>query len=189
MELSSRLGEESMKKSSGRFVEPARQRVIDAVQEHFAVTLNPVERRQKWLQDESGRNWWVLVGEKDWHGIPKVMMEHEEQTHIEGRLVIAQLKREVIEAFWGRLGPFVKAKTNFSRSARQDQYKFMVRCAKPCLRIEKTNVELERFARIPYSDEDKQKDKKIHELKKLAAAMSPEQRAALRDRLQGIQGA
>lgn len=192
MELSSRLGEESMKKSSGKFDNLARLRVIDAVHEHFDVTLKRVGRRQKWLRDESGRNWWVLGGKDDWHGIPEDMMEHEEQTHIEGRLVIAQLKREVIEAFWGRLGPFVNARNEFSRAAQQtgaDQYQFMVRLRGACLRIEKTNVELERFARIPYSDEDKQKDKKIHELKKLAAAMSPEQRAALRDRLQGIQGA
>ena len=79
MELSSRLGEESMKKSSGKFDNLARLRVIDAVHEHFDVTLKRVGRRYKWLRDESGRNWWVLGGKDDWHGIPEDMMEHEEQ--------------------------------------------------------------------------------------------------------------
>ena len=168
MELSSRLGEESMKKSSGKFDDLARQRVIDAVHKHFDdVTLTPVEKRRKWLQDGLGRNWWVLGGKRDESGrnkknrcgIPKVMMENEEQAHIAGRegmLVIAQLiKGGVIEAFYGRLGPLVKAKNKFPRSPQgnEDQYQFTVRPCGDCLRIDKINVELKRFASIPYSDE------------------------------------
>lgn len=160
MELSSRLGEESMKKSSGKFDDLARQRVIDAVHEHCDdVTLEPVGGRRKWLRDESGQNWWVLGGKKGWHGIPEEMMKDEEQAHIAGRpegmLVIAQLKTRSLEAFCGRLAPFVNARNEFSRAplGGENQYQFMVRSSGTCLRIENTNIELERFASIPYSDE------------------------------------
>ena len=161
MELSSRLEEKSMRRSA----EVDRQRVIDAVHKHFDVTLERVKGRRKWLRDESGRNWWVLVGKsskKNRCGIPKVMMEDEEQAHIAGRpedgmIVIAQLKGRVIEAFYKRLGPLVNAKNEFPRSSQgnEDQYQFTVRPCGDCLRIDKINVKLERFAIIPYSDEDK----------------------------------
>ena len=155
MELSSRLGEESMKKSSEKFNNFDRRPVIDAIHAKFDVTLTPVGKRQKWLQDESGRNWWVLGGKKDWHGIPEEMMKDEEQARIEGRLVIAQLKTRSLEAFCGRLAPFVNARNEFSRAplGGENQYQFMVRSCGDCLRIDKINVELKRFDRIPYSDE------------------------------------
>ena len=87
----------------GRFGNLERERVIDAIQSHYGVTLRKVGRRPKWRRDETGRNWWVLGGREDWHGIAAEMMDDEIASSSEGMLVIAQKKIQSIETFAGAL--------------------------------------------------------------------------------------
>ena len=62
-----------------KFDEVDRDCVIDALQKRYGVQLDRVPPYRKWLRDESGKNWWVLGGVDDWHGIPKEMMEGEKK--------------------------------------------------------------------------------------------------------------
>ena len=54
-----------MQETHGKFGNRDRDRVIDAIQKHYAVKLQQVGRRPKWLRDASGRNWWVLGGSQN----------------------------------------------------------------------------------------------------------------------------
>ena len=175
-----------MKHSVGKFDNLDRGRVIRAVQEYYDLCLKKVGNRHKWLRDEAGRNWWVLGGKDDYHGIPEDMMEGERQARIEGMLVIAQRKVESIDTFAGALGPLVSRRDELYRAARTTgDYQFEVteKGDRLALSGRRRNVvlELKRFATIPYSAEDKKRDRKVAEVGKILATLSPEERKDLID--------
>jgi hypothetical protein len=150
-----------MKQKTIKFGTLDRERVIDEVQEHYDVKLKKVGPHPKWLQDESGRNWWILGGTGDWHGIPEEMMEDEQQARVEGMLVIAQRKLTHIEAFAGLLGPLVSARDKLSW-AQSRAYQFWVKMSGAHLQcVQAPDVVLERFARIPYSVKDEELEKTV----------------------------
>ena len=172
--------ERDMKQTVEKFDNSDRKRVIDAIQDHFDVQLTKVQNRNKWLQDETGRNWWVLGGKGDWHGIPEDMMDHEEQAENEGMFVIAQKQSTRIEMFAGPLTPFTDARNNLSPVKQQDgsyQYQFTVKTRGNQLRCDRVpSAALQEFAAFPYSSEAKEKDAKIEEVKKLWLGASAEER-------------
>ena len=175
-----------MKHPVGKFDNLDRNRVMGAVQEHYAVKLVRVGSRYKWLGDASGRNWWILGGKDDFHGIPEDMMEDERQARVEGMLVIAQRKVGSIDVFAGSLGPLVSARDRLYRAARSTgDYQFEVTLKGERLVVSgrRRNVvlELKRFATIPYSAEDKERDRKMVAVGKILATLSPEERKSLID--------
>ena len=175
-----------MKHSVGKFDNLDRDRVIRAVQEHFDIHLKRVGSRRKWLRDESGRNWWVLGGKDDYHGIPEDMMEGERHARTEGMLVIAWREVGSIDAFSGPLGSLVSTRDKLYRAARTTgdyQFEATVKGDRLVLSGRRRDVvlELKRFATIPYSVEDKERDRKVVEVGKLLATLSSEERKALID--------
>ena len=169
-----------MRQIVGRFDNSDRKLVVNAIHDHFGVVLTKMGSRDKWLQDKSGRTWWVLGGRDDWHGIPEEMMDHEEQAENEGILVIAQKKYTEIEMFAGPLTPFISAKKKLYSAKQRDgsyQYHLTVQTKGTYLLcIQTPGVTLNKFRTITYSSEEKERDKKIGELKKIWAAASSEER-------------
>ena len=160
-----------------------RDRVIEAIQVHYGVTLHKVGKRPKWQRDETGRNWWVLGGREDWHGIPEEMMDDESAASTEGMLVVAQKKVESIEAFAGTLGPLVHARSELYRaqqSVGSDQYQFTVEVRGGRMQcVQAPTIVLRRFATFPYSALDRERDRNWHAVMKDVAAMSDKDRASL----------
>ena len=169
-----------------RFGNLERERVIKAIQAHYGVTLHQVGQRPKWRRDETGRNWWVLGGREDWHGIPAEMMDDEIAASTEGMLVIAQKKVDSIDAFAGTLGPLVDARGEFYRvgnTAGNDQYQFTVEIRRGRMQCVQAPTVLKRFATFAYSALDRERDRNWHALMKDVAAMSDEERARLIEKL------
>ncbi len=54
-----------------------RHLVIFELERHSNVELQQVGRRPKWQKDKLGRNWWVLISESGWCGIPVEMVNDE----------------------------------------------------------------------------------------------------------------
>ena len=174
-----------MKQTLGRFDNFDRNIVIGEIQEHYGVRLQKVGRRPKWLNDESGRSWWVLGGRDGWHGIPEEMMEDATQAQVEGMLVIATKNLTSIEAFAGPLGGLVSARDKLSRASQTTgDYQFTVKVSGAHMRCEQDpNVVLVRFATIPCSAEDRERNRTLNDFRKTVAAMSPEDRAAVMNEL------
>ena len=100
-----------------RFQEQDRTRVVRAIEENWEIRLKKVRGYRKWLQDASGKSWWVLGG-KDWHGIPEKMMEAELENPTNGMLVVAYTGPAPttvdFEVFAGPVEPLVTARNNLS---------------------------------------------------------------------------
>ena len=177
-----------MKQKLEKFDGLDRNRVINALQEHEGINLQEVESRSKWLRDASGRNWWVLGGIGTWHGIPEEMMEDEKCSQVEGVLVIADKKLTSIDVFRGPLGPLVSASNELPRATQPPrEYKFNVKVSGNRMRcIEVPDAVLARIDTIPYSAEDRERDGRLNEFRKLVSGMSPEDGAALLDELNRI---
>lgn len=171
-----------MKQKPERFDDLDRRPVIDVIQEYYGVKLQKVGSRRKWLRDASGRNWWILGGLETWHGIPEEMMEHEKCSEVEGLLVIAYKKLTKIEVFKGPLGPLVSARDELPRSAQQ--FHFDVEVSGTRMRcIQAPNVVLDRLDTIPYSAEDRERERNLNEFRNSVSAMSHEELTALMDEL------
>ena len=181
----------TMSPGAGKFDNSDREEVIGRVEERYGVSLGKVGRRDKWRQDESGRNWFVLGGKDDWHGIPEEMMENERQAQIEGMLVVALKKRTCIDLFSGPLRPIVDERGKLYRAALSTgDYQFTVKSCGDHLRCSQiSNLVLNRFYSIQWSAEDKERAKRTKEYHKLIMTMSLEEKAALMEEQKRIRDA
>ena len=165
-----------------KFDELDRDRVIDALQEYYGVQLDKIPPYRKWLRDESGRNWWVLGGIDDWHGIPKEMMDHEKESQIEGMFVFAVRKRTSIEMFGGPPTHLVSSRAKLD--LKEDQYRFNVVAQGDFVRcIQVPDVMLERITSFSHSDEDRERLRNMKELIKIAKKLSDEELDEFMERL------
>jgi len=109
--------------------EQYRDIVINRIESHFGVSLSQVIGRRKWLKDNRGRKFWVLVGSKTWHGIPEEMMDSEIHNPSNGVLVIAKIDNKIsnvdISIYHCPLEAFVKNRNKLSRARRgNNDYQF-----------------------------------------------------------------
>ena len=169
-----------------------RNRVIDAIQDCCDVKLKKVRGRDKWRQDESGKNWWILGGKGNFHGIPEEMMKNELQTDIEGILVIAQKERERtnqevynLKIFRGPLNPFTKERSSLYRASNSTgDYQFTVKQRGDHMQCDQIpGMLLTRLTTIPYSVEARSGDRRVHDVSKQLAKLSPEEISELMGRL------
>lgn len=166
-----------MKQTTKKFDKWDRERVIDTVEKHYGVKLEKIGKRDKWLRDESGRNWWVLGGVDGWHGISEEMMEDEKQAQLEGMLVVAEKNSHVIKVFVGRLSELVRSRDKLSRTATRRDYQFTVEVREDRMQCTQApDVVLERIAFIRHSEEDREQVRRRDELKKAIARLSPKER-------------
>lgn len=100
--------------STREFKKLDRERVIEAVEDHYGIKLKQIGPTPKWSRDESGRNWWVLGGIGNWHGISIKMMDDEEQNPTNGMFVFARKESRGMavdyRVFAGSVEQIVKAK-------------------------------------------------------------------------------
>ncbi len=65
-----------MRKS--KFDQSDRNKVIAEVERHLGTKLTPVCGYRKFLEDPSGKSYWIFGGYGDWHGIQSEMLLKEQ---------------------------------------------------------------------------------------------------------------
>jgi len=170
--------------SSTKFDEADRKRVIRAVEARFNVKLRPVGRRRKWLLDNAGRNYWVLGGYEEWHGIPEEMMRAERSAAVEGILVVAARKKSSMTVFAGSVTGLVRCADKLYRAKKTTgDFQFTYKVRGEHLFVDQlSGFSLERIDSVQYDADEKQRDKTAEEVKKLLESMPSEERAALVNR-------
>jgi hypothetical protein len=156
-----------------------RERVIHALEERLSIRLTRAGSRRKWLRDNEGHSYWVLVGSGDWHGIPQDMMNSEVEKPSAGMLVIASRLRDRLRIFIGPLDALAAARRKLPRNAAGD-YQFNVTNQGTRLFIrEVREATLRELPAEAYSAADKEKDEFTRSIKRLLAKLSPDERAQL----------
>ena len=161
--------------------ETDRRAVIDELGRHLGVQINRVGRRRKWLRDRSGRNYWVLGGYADWHGIPEEMMDAEVADPSGGFVVIAMRRKSDMEIFLGPLAPLVAARRKLSRANQSTgDYQFTFRRRGSHLLLDKdVSVTLSSLASFSFDETEMEATKRVEEAGKLFAALPEEERREL----------
>lgn len=172
-----------------KFDEHDRKKVIAEVEKEFGIKLSPVGNRRKYLQDETGKTYWIFGGYEDWHGIPPDMMEAEEKRAGEGVLIVAKRNKNNIDIFAGDLRQLIGHKRDLSKTVKGD-YQFNIRIRGNRLFIkEVAGLTITKLGAAVYTGEEKESDKKFGELEALVGKLTPEQRKQLLEMMAKIKGA
>ena len=164
-----------------KFDEIDRQTAIDELGRRLGVQINRVGRRRKWLRDHSGRNYWVLGGYADWHGIPEEMMDAEVADPSGGFVVIAMRRQSDMEIFLGPLAPLVAARWKLYRANQSTgDYQFTFRRRGSHLLLDQdSSVTLSSLASFPFEETEKESKKRVEEVVKQFAALPEDGRREL----------
>ena len=162
--------------------EDVRKLVIREIEKSCEVGLTKAGRR-KWLRDDSGRNWVVLVGKGDWHAIPEDVIEHEKQQDSDrcGVICVALQKDAAIDVFRGPISQFVRSieerKINLG-TRRHYHFNCGIKGNKMIVKEDYTVV-MDKIRTIPYGKEEKEQNieynQKQAEFKRIIQNMSADE--------------
>ncbi len=111
-----------------KFDERDRQLVITEIEKILGVSLAPVSGRRKFLEDRSGRTYWVLGGYDNWHGIPNDMFILEKARKSDGVMVVAKRYKSRIDIYTGKLHTLIKNERLLSNTSSGDlQFNILLR--------------------------------------------------------------
>ena len=154
-------------------------RVIEAIENHFSVTLRPIGSRRKYLRDENGRRYLVLGGYDHWHGIPRSVFRDEEANPGDTLFVIAKRYRDDIDIYVGPFQPMLKNKGRLPTTVN-DQYVFNLRpVTRGFVVKEIPTLVLSQIGGTKFSPDDKVGNQKSREVAAALDRLSPEERAEL----------
>ena len=155
-----------------------RKSIVALIQETFGVTLSAVGRRDIWLRDESGAEWWILGGKGYWHAIPREMMDSERVGEPTGQFVIARKLTDSLDVYVGSLQPLIAEK--HSLRTRKTAYQFNVDAKRDSMRVvEAPSVVLKKIGTIPHTDSDRESAKNAAKVANLLKSLSPDERDKL----------
>lgn len=171
--------------TDAKFDETDRRAVIDELRRRLGTKIKAVGRRRKWLRDEQERNYWVLGGYGEWHGIPEEMMDAEIAAPSGGSIVIATRHQSTIKLFIGPLAPLVEARDTLYRASHTTgDYQFTCKERGGHLEIEQArHVRLSELATIPFDRHEKDSVARSRDIERLLDGLSEKERRALLKRL------
>ncbi|MHB8309091.1 hypothetical protein [Metallibacterium sp.] len=169
-----------------KFDETDRSKVISEVERHLGTKLSRVGNYRKFLQDASGKSYWVLGGYEDWHGITSDMLKKEQRRATDGVLVVAKRHKSTIDIFSGPLQPLIANYRDLSHTQTGD-YQFNVAIRGNSMTIKE--VQGLTLRKLGASQEvGTAVSPQLREATAILAKMSPEERSRLLEQLSGKSG-
>jgi len=171
--------------SSDKFDETDRRAVVSAVEKRLRVRLMRVGRRRKWFQDEVGRNYWILGGYGEWHGIPEDMMQNEIDASVSGFIAVATRQRAAIEIYIGSLSAILEDRAKLYRARETtNDYQFTFKKRGNSLVIDQIpSAVLADLGGFSFTEADKNGVARIEEAKHLFEKLSAEDKKRLLESL------
>lgn len=164
-----------------KFDETDRSKVISEVERHLNTKLSRVGNYRKFLQDTSGKSYWVLGGYEDWHGITSDMLKEEQRRDTDGVLVVAKRHKSTIDIFSGPLPPLIANYRDLSHTQAGD-YQFNVAVRGNSMTIKEVQGLTLRRLGTPQEVETPVSPQ-FKEAMAILAKMSPEERSRLLEQL------
>ncbi len=169
-----------------KFDETDRSKVIFEVEKHFGTKLSRVGNYRKFLQDASGKSYWVLGGYDDWHGITSDMLKEEQRRATDGVLVVAKRHKSTIDIFSGQLQPLIANYRELSHTQTGD-YQFNIVIRGNSMTIKEVQGLTLRKLGAP-QEVGTAVSPQLREAQAILAKMSPEERTRLLEQLSGKSG-
>ena len=85
-----------------------RDQVCELLNRRYSTYLWPVPGHEKWFQNDSGRNYVILVGSQNRHYIAREALEAEAASQAEGVLSIGRIDGKTIHIFSGSFRPLAE---------------------------------------------------------------------------------
>lgn len=163
-----------------KFDDLDRDKTIDELEKHLNIKLKKVNRRRKYLEDNSGRRYCIFGGE-EWHGIPHDVIESEKDK-TDSVIVFARKVTGRIDVYTGELNTIIKNRDLLT--VTKDQYQFDLKVSGDLASVKKIpSCHLKKLFSFPYLTEDKTHQKAIKDVKTILGKMSPDQLASLAQKL------
>ena len=169
-----------------KFDEADRSKVIAEIERHFGIKLSRVGKYRKFLQDPSGKSYWVFGGYEDWHGISSEMLKEEQARATDGVLVVAKRHKSTIDIYIGALKPLIANSHDLSHTQTGDfQFNIAVRGSSitikevPALTLKKLGAPQEVGPAV---------SPEFREAEAMLAKLSPKERKQLLGELSGKSG-
>ena len=166
-----------------KFDETDRGTVIVEVEKHFDVRLSKVGNFRKYLQDASGKSYWIFGGYEGWHEVTAKMLDEERRRSTDGVLVVAKRNRTSIEIFSGQLAPLIANSRDLSHTEKGD-HQFNVVVRDNLMTIKEISGLTLRKLGAP-KEVGLAESLKLRELEAMLAKMSPDERTKLLEQLSG----
>lgn len=168
-----------------KFDKTDRGAVIRTVEKALGISLKRQGRRQKWLKDQNGKNFWVLGGYGEWHGIPEEMMDAEITEQTNGFIVVAIRQKTDMQIFMGPIQPVLEGRSKLYRAAETTgDYQFTFKKIGSSIAIKQLlSISLKKLSAISFSDEEKEKEKLLAIAEEYLDGMSAEEKEKLLDEL------
>lgn len=166
--------------------EADRRAVIRGLEAHLGIRLDPVGRRRKYLQDESGQRYCICVGREQLHGLPHAIAEDAQSLPRGVLLVVATKLADRMSIF---TGPMTKLTQNLSQlSSSKDQYLFNVSRSGQDLTVDQArSMRLQHLCDIPYGKSEHERMTKLRNAEKIIGRSTVnEKRAFLAQLKKGI---
>ena len=177
-----RQGESVM--STRKFDDIDRARTISAIEEHLGIKLKKIASRRKFLVDQTGSPYWIFGGYEDWHGFPGKMIADAQERDSNGTLVIARRTKTKIKIYQAALQPLLRNADKLHVNKAGDRQFNLIWKGGHVYIKEAPEIHFTPLTEIEYSEEEKEDDRRVKEIKKFLAALSKEDRAALLNTLE-----
>ncbi|OGT81746.1 MAG: hypothetical protein A3H91_08430 [Gammaproteobacteria bacterium RIFCSPLOWO2_02_FULL_61_13] len=159
-----------------KFDEIDRRKVIAELEKEFKVHLQSIGNRRIYLTDDNARRYCVLGGYEDWHGIPRDIMEREENDPSDTILVIAKRRRTSIDIFCGPFSPLIRNKKKLTRT-NTGQFEFNLQSRGAALFVKEVpDLVLSKLGMTEYSQAGREHDVAKAEALAALQRLSPEER-------------
>lgn len=156
------------------------------MEQHFGTKLSRVGKYRKFLQDPSGKSYWVFGGYEDWHGITSDMLKEEQSRATDGVLVVAKRHKSTIDIFAGPLNPLIANSRDLSHTQTGD-YQFNIAVRGNSLTIKEIPALTLRKLGAP-QEVGPAVSPEFKEAEAMLAKLSPEERLRLLEQLSGRSG-
>jgi hypothetical protein len=169
-----------------KFSNVDRRRVIRELELRRGIHLSAIERKSVWQSDQTGREYLILGGRGDWHGIPREVVRAERGPDQEARLIFCDLAEDAIRVFEGDLRHLLRNADRLHVS--QEKLTFNLSRATGRLGIaELSGFYLTRIFDIPYTEPQREQQRAVDTIMSDISKMSDDEKQRLLKELEQLQ--
>lgn len=109
-----------------RFDEKDRRQVIEETEKALGIKLNRIGKYRKYFKGNDGKNYCILGGFGDWHGLQSELLNPMDSTETDRILIVARVLRNSVELYSSSMKALItnKNKLTYAKQSTGSEYQF-----------------------------------------------------------------